>query len=316
MADEKNNDEIGKDEESLDDEKTYDLHKWGDVVALFRDELNDDQIKSHVSKHIETLISESKMDKYRVVFLFDDWHSISPYHSNQIYKAVSDLNKKSDILLVLQSGGGKIEPAYLVSKTCKRLCKSKFVIAIPRRAKSAATLLSLGASELHMGLLSELGPIDPQFGGFPASGLANAMEKIAEMSSKFPKASDMFAKYLTDNLDIKDLGYFERINESAVQYAERLLRGKKLPDNWDEERLAHHLTNHYKDHSFVIDSDEASTLLGKSIIKENTAEYEFGNKIYEFLDFLDFAYRALRNKRIRYVGSVESGLDTFEEPEK
>lgn len=316
MADEMNKDDIEQEAQLNEEEKTYDLHKWEDVIALFRDELNDEQIKSHVAKHIQNLISESKIEKYRVVFLFDDWHSISPYHSNQIYKAVSELNKKADILLVLQSGGGKIEPAYLISKTCKRLCKNKFNVSIPRRAKSAATLISLGAAELHMGLLSELGPIDPQFGGFPASGLANAMEKVAEMSSKFPKASDMFAKYLTDNLDIKDLGYFERINESAVQYAERLLRGKKLPENWDEERLAHHLTNHYKDHGFVIDSDEASTLLGKSVVKENTAEYEFGNKIYEFLDFLDFAYSALRNKRIRYVGSVESGLDTFEEPKK
>ncbi|WP_345874998.1 SDH family Clp fold serine proteinase [Shewanella algae] len=316
MADEMNKDDIEQEAQLNEEEKTYDLHKWEDVIALFRDELNDEQIKSHVAKHIQILISESKIEKYRVVFLFDDWHSISPYHSNQIYKAVSELNKKADILLVLQSGGGKIEPAYLISKTCKRLCKNKFNVSIPRRAKSAATLISLGAAELHMGLLSELGPIDPQFGGFPASGLANAMEKVAEMSSKFPKASDMFAKYLTDNLDIKDLGYFERINESAVQYAERLLRGKKLPENWDEERLAHHLTNHYKDHGFVIDSDEASTLLGKSVVKENTAEYEFGNKIYEFLDFLDFAYSALRNKRIRYVGSVESGLDTFEEPKK
>jgi hypothetical protein len=165
-----------------------------------------------------------------------------------------------------------------------------------------------------MGLLSELGPIDPQFGGFPASGLANAMEKIAEMSSKFPDSSELLAKYLTDNLDIKDLGYFERINESAVQYAERLLKGKRLPDGWNEESLANHLTNHYKDHGFVIDSDEASSLLGKSVIKENTDEYEFGNKIYEFLDFVDFAYGALRNKRIRYVGGVDNGFDSFEQP--
>ena len=84
MADE-NNDEIEQEEPALEEEKTYDLHDWGDVVALFRDELNDEQIKTHVAKHIESLISESKMDKYRVVFLFDDWHSISPYHSNQIY---------------------------------------------------------------------------------------------------------------------------------------------------------------------------------------------------------------------------------------
>lgn len=303
-------------EQEIEEEKEYDLSDWGSIVSMFRDELNDDQIKEQISNHISSIVSDSGMEEYRVVFLFDDWHSISTYHSNQIYRAISDLDKKSDILLVVQSGGGKIEPAYLVSKTCKRLCKKKFVVTIPRRAKSAATLLSLGANELHMGLLSELGPIDPQFGGFPASGLANAMEKVAEMSSKFPDSAELFAKYLTDNLDIKDLGYFERINESAVQYAERLLKGKKLPDGWNEQSLADHLTNHYKDHGFVIDSDEASSLLGKSVVKENTAEYEFGNKIYEFLDFVGFAYNALRNKRTRYVGSVERGFDVFDSPEK
>lgn len=118
MVDEKNNEENEQEIQSKEEEKTYDLQKWSDVVALFRDELNDEQIKSHVAKHIQSLISESKVDKYRVVFLFDDWHSISQYHSNQIYKAVSDLNKRSDILFILQSGGGKIEPAYLISKTC------------------------------------------------------------------------------------------------------------------------------------------------------------------------------------------------------
>lgn len=303
---------VTKSQDTKEEEKSYDLSKWADIIAMFRDDLSEDKIKSHVSAYISILIKEFGMDDYCVVFLFDDWHSIYPYHSNQIYKAISDLENSKDILLVLQSGGGKIEPAYLISKTCKRLCKDKFVVSVPRRAKSAATLLSLGASEIHMGLLSELGPIDPQFGGFPASGLANAMEKIAEMSSRFPDASDMFAKYLTDNLSIRDLGYFERINESAVQYAERLLAGKALPDNWDEERLAAHLTNHYKDHGFVIDSDEAATLLGKSVIKESTPEYEFGNKIYEFLDFLEFLFKAFHQKRIRYVGSIDSGLDTFD----
>lgn len=170
----------------------------------------------------------------------------------------------------------------------------------------------MGADEIHMGFLSELGPIDPQFGGFPASGLANAMEKIAEMSTRFPTSSDMFAKYLTDNLNIKDLGYFERINESAVQYAERLLRGKKLADNWTYEGLANHFTNHYKDHSFVIDSDEAGSLLGSSIIKENTTEYNLGNSIYDFLDLLSLVYNHFQNKHITWVGSINTGFRVFE----
>lgn len=210
--------------------------------------------------------------------------------------------------MVLVSDGGKIEPAYLISKTCKRLTKSKFVVSVPRRAKSAATLISLGAAEIHMGLLSELGPIDPQFGGFPALGLANALEKIASLSAKFPDASEMFAKYLTTNLNIKDLGYFERINESAVQYAQRLLEGKNYPGGKTPEALADHLTNHYKDHNFVIDADEASRLLGNDVVREASQEYEFGNELYGFLELIDFFSRVFRKKKLRYVGSIENGL--------
>ena len=160
-----------------------------------------------------------------------------------------------------------------------------------------------------MGLLSELGPIDPQFSGFPALGLANALEKIAALSEKFPGASEMFAKYLTANLNIKDLGYFERINESAVQYAHRLLDGKTFPDGKTAEYLADHFTNHYKDHNFVIDADEASMLLGKTMVKENSKEYEFANELYFFLHLADIVYRVFKKKTMRYVGSVQSGLD-------
>gem|GEM_PF-6064967 len=33
----------------------------------------------------------------------------------------------------------------------------------------------------------------------------------------------MLAKYLSYKLDLRILGYFERVTESAVQYAQRLL---------------------------------------------------------------------------------------------
>lgn len=289
--------------------KTYDLGNPGELVSLIKDEPDEAEVRKHIAAHIRKLIDKQKLSTYRVVLLFDNHYSINQYHANKIYEAVSDLGKKSDILMVLVSDGGKIEPAYLISKTCKRLSKNKFVVSVPRRAKSAATLISLGAAEIHMGLLSELGPIDPQFGGFPALGLANALEKIASLSTKFPDAAEMFAKYLTANLNIKDLGYFERINESAVQYAQRLLDGKNFPDGKTAESLADHLTNHYKDHSFVIDADEASRLLGKNMVKEGSREYELGNDLYNFLEFADVLFRVFKKKTMRYVGSIGTGLD-------
>lgn len=212
-------------------------------------------------------------------------------------------------MLIIHSGGGQIEPAYLLSKSCKKLSNSKFVVAIPRKAKSAATLISLGADEIHMGLMSELGPIDPQIGSFPALSISNALEKIAKLSEKFPQSSNMFAQYLTENLNLNHLGYFERINESATQYAERLLSCKEFVKGQNEKTLADHFTNHYKDHSFVIDADEALTLLGDQIIKEQTDEYKFSNEIYKMVDLLTLLFRVIKDKDLSIVGTISNGIE-------
>ena len=119
------------------------------------------------------------MEDYYWLFLYDGSNSISFTHSNRIYETIKSVNG-SDIAMLLYSSGSSIEPAYLISKTCKRKSKNKFVVSIPRNAKSAATLIALGANEIHMGMMSELGPIDPQIGGFPALSMSNALEKIAE----------------------------------------------------------------------------------------------------------------------------------------
>lgn len=315
MTKEKNKN-VEADEEDTSEEKIYDLSVIADQISMFRDKLEDDDIKSKIANRIEKIITDHDLNKYCVIFLFDKHKSIAGFHSNKIYRSISGLDNTKDILMFVESGGGQIEPAYLISKTCKRLSKGKFAVSIARRAKSAATLISLGATEVHMGPLSELGPIDPQFGGFPALGLANAVEKIAEMTERFPKASNMFAKYLTDNVSIRNLGYFERINESATQYAIRLLNGKTFPEGQTCEALADHFTNHYKDHSFVIDSDEASELLGNKTIKVGFEEYQAANEIYEFLSFIDFLYGIFKNKKMRYVGSIENGIDLLDKEEK
>ena len=284
--------------------RARDLSQIGDIYELAKSG-TDSEIKKELSDHISKLEAASSLTTYNIVYLFDESSNISSYHSNQIYEAASSFTEKKNLLLVIQSSGGSIEPAYLISKTCKRLSKAKFVVSVPRRAKSAATLVCLGADEIHMGLLSELGPIDPQINGYPALGLTNALNKVAELSSRFPKSSQMWSEYLGEKLDLNDLGYFDRVTESAAQYAERLMKSKKVPAGQTPQTLANHFVNHYKDHSFVIDSDEATTLLGSNIVKTSTKEYEFGNEIFGFLNLVDL-FLGIRNKQARLVGSAQS----------
>lgn len=291
-----------------------DLSDFRELMKLVRSG-KDDEIKAGIADHLDSLVVKHGLQRYLVLYLFDPETSINSYHSNELYEAAAAGAKKRDILLVVQSRGGSIEPAYLISKTCKRLSLQNFVVVVPRKAKSAATLIALGADQIHMGLMSELGPIDPQIGGYPALGLTNALNKVAELSAKFPKSADMWSKYLSANLDLNNLGYFDRVSESAAQYAERLMKGKTFPENKPAASLASHFVNHYKDHSFVIDYDESVGLLGTDIVKTDSTEYTFGNAVYGFLNFFELVLGAFRKKEFAIIGAA-TGMNIRDKDDK
>ena len=265
--------------------------------------------KRRISEDIRGLLRDSGLEeKYDFVFLYDEFSQIQRYTSNRIYSALTDhsLSPGKKLFLLLHTNGGKVEPAYLISKCCKKSAP-RFVVAVPRFAKSAGTLIALGADEIHMGIISELGPIDPQIGDYPALGLGSAVEHIATLCKKHPDAVEMLAKYLASNLNLHDLGYSERVSESAVQYAERLLIGKHFPGSQSPAQIARRFVYGYKDHGFVIDRDEANEILGGDIVKTDTAEYKLANQIHEYLQEVNLAYRVFKNHHCSLLGNLIQG---------
>jgi len=258
-------------------------------------------IKSYLYKNVK---NHQYMKKYNVVLHYDAGKMIRG-DIDKIYKSVTNFKEKKPILLVLYSMGGNIGPAYLIGKLCKEYSVDKFVIVVPRRAKSAATLLCCAGDEIHMGSLSELGPIDPQIGEMPVLGLKNSVEHISKLVKECPESSEMFAKYLSSALPLIYLGHYERVAESAVQYAERLLisHKEKLPTSPDV--IANKLVYEYKDHDFVIEKAEAQQIFGEKVVKTNSREYDFGNWIYGILSFMwDLADR--RRYEFYFIGSYDS----------
>lgn len=279
--------------------KERNLDNFNDIIGLVLSEQDISKLREHFYNHINNILSRHAISKkYLVLFLYDGNNSINEKMTDKIYAAIPENNTKP-ILLIIHSKGGEVEPAYLISKTCKENSKN-FAVAIPRRAKSAATLISLGAQEIHMGSMSELGPIDPQFGNLPALGLSSSLETIATVVSKHPKSSEMFAEYLNKQLNLRILGYFERVSESAKQYAQRLLEGKIMPKEIQD--VAHAFVYEYKDHSFVIDKEEARKYLGDTI-KVNTDEYKLANDIHKFMSNLNWIAGLIRKKNLEIVGN-------------
>ena len=159
-----------------------------------------------------------------------------------------------------------------------------------------------------MGIISELGPIDPQIGDYPALGLGSAVENIAKLCTKYPQAVEMLAKYLAPNLNLHHLGYFERVSESAVQYAQRLLTGRRLLAGQTPDTVANRFVYEYKDHGFVIDREEAMEILGPDIVKSDTAEYKLANQIHEYLETVNLAYGVFKGHTCRILGDLNRGI--------
>lgn len=279
------------------------------VAELVDREKNKDLCGALKKEILDILQENPGIAQFEVVFLYD--HSqISRYHASAIYQRLAAIKNKKDIFLILRSPGGEVEPAYLISKMCNRYKLAKFVVGIPADAKSAATLLSLGADELHMGAMSELGPIDPQINDFPALAFSGALERITKLAHQYPGAATMLSQYLIgSSLDVRALGHYERITESATQYASRLLKSKLTSTDVDIEAvsaLAAHFTNHYKDHNFVIDMDEACELfgaLGGDVVKADTELYKTCHEVHRFID-LFHQVCAVKNldKRLVIIG--------------
>lgn len=263
-------------------------------------------IRTKVAEEFGRLAKRPGLERYVLLGMLDGEGSISTFEADRIFEALVSSNPDSgkDVLLVIRSRGGSIEPAYQISKICKRYAKGKFVVAVPRHAKSAATLISIGADEIHMGPLSELGPIDPQLGGLPALGVAQALDRIASLVERYPKSADMFARYLKMAVTVEQIGYSERVSESAVQYAERLLRTKPhLVDRAAE--IAKELVYEYKDHGFVIDQEEAEQHLGAEWIKRDTPEQAFAEEVYKIFEDVDLFLRIMRKRRLVVTGNLE-----------
>ncbi len=272
-------------------EPKLDLERFTDQIKFIRSHMRALEkgltfdVSTGVRNHIKEILNNSALAKiYNILFLIqEDKSSITSLSRDRIYSALSALDKTKPILLIISSTGGEIEPAYLISKVCKEY-SSKFVVAVPRRAKSAATLLALGADEIHMGSISELGPIDPQINKLPVLALSDSLREICAICSDYPGSSTLLSRYLSKELTLQHLGYYKRIAESAEEYAKRLLLGKTLPNSTTPEAIAKILVNGYKDHGFVIDKDEAQKILGASIVKDQTEEYKLANRIYEFIE--------------------------------
>jgi hypothetical protein len=117
--------------------------------------------------------------------------------------------------LMLNSPGGSGEMAEKVIEMCREHCQREFRVIVPNFAKSAATMIALGADVILMGYLSELGPIDPQY----SIAVGNAEQLVSGQS--FIRAYDAAQEKVKEAMAAGDspVGYLQSLSASTMEPA-------------------------------------------------------------------------------------------------
>jgi len=194
--------------------------------------------------------------------------------------------------IMFECFGGHVCTAYCVVRELRRRFR-QIAVYVPLCAKSASTLLCLGADELILSDFGELGPLDAQLdhkqrADFPRrrsclerfkvldelrkSAIAT-FDDIAKLALErsgmrpldaFGLAADFTSKLyapLYSQIDPNSLGEDARLEELAIQYAERVLR-RYRPSVYaaNGSTIVERLVRDYPAHCFVIDREELQEL--------------------------------------------------------
>ncbi|WP_413631329.1 SDH family Clp fold serine proteinase [Microbacterium sp. SSM24] len=126
---------------------------------------------------------------------------VFPYATTLVEELLTGADSSKPLHLLLSTPGGDGEVAVRLVRAMKARC-TELTIIVPDMAKSAGTIMCLGADRIIMAAGSDLGPIDPQMqiGGslVGAREIDQALRDAEERVAAEPNAFPLYAGLLSD----------------------------------------------------------------------------------------------------------------------
>ena len=224
---------------------------------------------------------------------------------NKIYLSREDLKENEPILILCVSPGGSAEYAYRIAKLINNKC-GEFKIIVPHAAKSAATLLALGAEEIIIGKEGDLGPLDVQIRDLNEEREYSGLDEVQSLDGLFDFANDKILtttiywsrtlrrkrqsifpavieyvtgmmKPLMEKIDTVHYMSLSRKLKVAEEYAYRLLLNKY--GFYQAKIISKSLVENYPYHGFIIDKTESERIGLKNVTELSKRLQEVCDKL-------------------------------------
>lgn len=112
--------------------------------------------------------------------------SIGDDDKNAFMTMVHELDNTCGLDLILHTPGGDVAATESLVSYIRSIFGNDVRAFIPQIAMSAGTMIACSCKEIHMGLESNLGPIDPQFSGIPAHGVIAEFNEAVDQIKRDP----------------------------------------------------------------------------------------------------------------------------------
>jgi hypothetical protein len=227
-------------------------------------------------------------------------YSIGDQTAYMMHKFLRRLSN-GQISLLIESGGGDIDATAKIIKMIRSRF-GKFRTIVPYYAKSAATLLAVGADEIYFCKSGELGPVDPQVRDpytqmwIPAHSIREAMNFIEESKDNLVKLS------MAEKMPPLLIGGFRDAQKASREYLEEAF--EKLPNH---ETLVKLFLDKYTSHGYPIDRETCKKEGLNVVFPDDKTE----NQICDLHEtYFDFLYQLQKNDTIKKQ-SEESQFDVM-----
>jgi hypothetical protein len=245
---------------------------------------------------------ETERNSKLLVFITGDRPNLETQISSEMQDYFVDhldkFNLPEKITLFLYTRGGDTMAAWSLINLIKQFCKSYEVI-ITAKARSAGTLISLGANKIIMSKQATLGPIDPSLNSplnpqnptipqNPQARVAVSVESIkgffeyAKQELNISNQNDMTRIFnvLSDKIHPIVIGNVFRSRSQIQTLAEKLLK-QNFDDKKKIKRIVSFLCSDSGSHDYPIYRREARDDLGLNI---ETPSIDFYKKIKDVYD--------------------------------
>lgn len=207
---------------------------------------------------------------------------------NAFMQAACGLDRSKGLDLILHTPGGNIAATESLVYYLKKLFGNDIRVFVPQIAMSAGTMISLAAKTIVMGKQSNLGPIDPQYGGMSCAAVLEEFETALKEVKQEPSSVHVWS-----NIIRKYHPTFVGDCKKAIDWSEEIVM-EWLKDNMfsgsadpelDASRVVAHLSSHNNtySHSRHIHIDDLKKM-GVNVVELENLD---NNKIGECKDLQD-----------------------------